>query len=208
MNLKTEIIEVTMSSRGHLNLKMPSYHYRNSHYKDKTVMRLSYFPNGNPLPGKTLFILKKTGIYFRQWHSNPSKAVTLSTVVFVRDPLRCFTTTYSCLFTTGVLRRRQLGQTKMCMWRVRCAWKTVATRHRQRRFPHPIEHKRHWIYRDSISELVGIQWEWVGWKTLPISAIGKQDKKQDFPPLLRKHSIHSISWYYTLRHLPYFNSLP
>ena len=32
--------------------------YRDSHFKDKMVMRLSYFYKGIPIPGKTVFILK------------------------------------------------------------------------------------------------------------------------------------------------------
>ena len=35
-------------SGGRLNIKMPSYLYRNSHYQDKTVSWPSYLANGNP----------------------------------------------------------------------------------------------------------------------------------------------------------------
>ena len=34
--------------RGRLNIKMPSYHYRDPHGKDKTVSRPSYLKHGNP----------------------------------------------------------------------------------------------------------------------------------------------------------------
>ena len=40
-------------------IKMPSYQNRNSHYKDKTVSRLSYFYTGNLISGKTVFILRQ-----------------------------------------------------------------------------------------------------------------------------------------------------
>ena len=45
--------------RGRFNIKTPSCQYRNIHYKDKTVSRPSYLYNGNPIPGKTVFILRR-----------------------------------------------------------------------------------------------------------------------------------------------------
>ena len=43
-----------------LNVKMSSYQYRNSHYKDKTLSRPSfYLYNGNPIPEKTVFLLRR-----------------------------------------------------------------------------------------------------------------------------------------------------
>ena len=39
-------------------VKMLSYKYRNSHYKDKAVVRLSYIYNGNHVYGKAVFISK------------------------------------------------------------------------------------------------------------------------------------------------------
>ena len=42
---------------GCLDIKTPSCRYRNSQYKDKTVWRPSHLHNGNPIPGKTVFIL-------------------------------------------------------------------------------------------------------------------------------------------------------
>ena len=44
---------------GCLDIKMSSYQYRNSHYKDNTVFRPSYLYNGNPIPGKTVFIERR-----------------------------------------------------------------------------------------------------------------------------------------------------
>ena len=41
-----------------LNIKIPSYQFRNFHSKDKTVSRLSCLYNGNTIPGKTVFILR------------------------------------------------------------------------------------------------------------------------------------------------------
>ena len=38
---------------GRLNIRMSSYQYRDSHYKDKTVSRPSYLYNGNTISGKT-----------------------------------------------------------------------------------------------------------------------------------------------------------
>ena len=35
------------------------YKYRYSHYKDKTVSRPSYLYNGNPIPSKTVFMLRQ-----------------------------------------------------------------------------------------------------------------------------------------------------
>ena len=39
-----------------LNIKTPSYQYRHSHHKVKTVVSLF---NGNPMPGKTVFLLRQ-----------------------------------------------------------------------------------------------------------------------------------------------------
>ena len=41
-----------------IDIKM-SYQHRNSHYKDETVSRPSYLYNGNPIPEKTVFTLRK-----------------------------------------------------------------------------------------------------------------------------------------------------
>ena len=38
------------------SIKMLSYQYRDSHYKDKTVLRLSYLCNGSPYTGETVFV--------------------------------------------------------------------------------------------------------------------------------------------------------
>ena len=43
-----------------LNMKMSSYQYTNCQCKDKTVSRPSYLYNGNPMPGKTVFILRQS----------------------------------------------------------------------------------------------------------------------------------------------------
>ena len=45
-------------TNGHLNLKtvFPDMGY---HYKDETALRLSYLHNGNLIPGKTVFILRR-----------------------------------------------------------------------------------------------------------------------------------------------------
>ena len=43
-----------------LKLQMPFYQHRNYHYKDKTVSRTIDLYNGNPIPGKTVFILRRT----------------------------------------------------------------------------------------------------------------------------------------------------
>ena len=40
---------------AHLNMDMPSYQYKNSHYKDKIFSGPSYVSNG--IPGKNVFIL-------------------------------------------------------------------------------------------------------------------------------------------------------
>ena len=40
----------------HPNVHMSSYQYRNSRFKDKTVSRLSYIYNVNPIFGKIVFI--------------------------------------------------------------------------------------------------------------------------------------------------------
>ena len=36
-------------ARGWFNIKMPSYQFRNFHYKDKTVSQLPHLYNGNPI---------------------------------------------------------------------------------------------------------------------------------------------------------------
>ena len=46
-------------SRGGLSIKMPSYQYRDSHYKDKTVSRLSIFIMEISIPIKVVFVLKQ-----------------------------------------------------------------------------------------------------------------------------------------------------
>ena len=45
-----------------LNIETPSYHYRDSHYKDKTVSRPSYLYDGNLIhvPGNAVFISRRT----------------------------------------------------------------------------------------------------------------------------------------------------
>ena len=47
-----------MSSVVQLNIKMPSYQYSNSHYKDKMVAQQSDIYNGLFTHGKTVFILR------------------------------------------------------------------------------------------------------------------------------------------------------
>ena len=49
-------ISMRMSSGGHLIIKMPSYQYRDSHYKDKTVSWPSYLYNGDSYTQHTVFI--------------------------------------------------------------------------------------------------------------------------------------------------------
>ena len=49
--------------RGRLNIKMYSYQYSNSHYKDKTVSRPSYLCIGIPIHGKTIFVLRRIPAY-------------------------------------------------------------------------------------------------------------------------------------------------
>ena len=41
-----------------LNLKMLPFQYRNIRHKDKTILHPSYLYNGNPIPGKTVLILR------------------------------------------------------------------------------------------------------------------------------------------------------
>ena len=43
-----------LSSRGHLNIKTPSYRYLILHSKDKTISWPSSLYNGNPISGKTV----------------------------------------------------------------------------------------------------------------------------------------------------------
>ena len=52
---------------------MSSYQYRNSHYKDKTVLRPFLLYDGNAIHGKTVFILRRAQIKFN--------AVTVRSVV-------------------------------------------------------------------------------------------------------------------------------
>ena len=44
---------------GRLNIKMSSYQYMDSHYKDNTVSRPYCLYNGNLIHGKTVFIMKR-----------------------------------------------------------------------------------------------------------------------------------------------------
>ena len=41
-----------------LNIKILSYQFRKSYYKHNMVSQLSYLYNGNPIPGKNVFILR------------------------------------------------------------------------------------------------------------------------------------------------------
>ena len=51
-----------IESKGSFNIKMPSYQYRNSHYKDNVVLWPSYLFNGNGYTGKDgLFIERGPG---------------------------------------------------------------------------------------------------------------------------------------------------
>ena len=45
--------------QGHLNIKMSSYQYRESHYKSKTVSRPSYLLIEIPIPGEIVFIFRR-----------------------------------------------------------------------------------------------------------------------------------------------------
>ena len=58
----------SLKIRG-LSQKTSSFQYRNSHYKDKTVTRPSYLYNGNPIPGKTVFIMRQRLDYI-EWKRN------------------------------------------------------------------------------------------------------------------------------------------
>ena len=46
-----------------LNIKIPSYRYRNFHYKDKTI--------SNAIPGKTAFILRRAGVHKPEYEAQP-----------------------------------------------------------------------------------------------------------------------------------------
>ena len=46
-----------------LNIKMPSYQYRDSHYKDRS----SYLHNTIPIPEKTVFILRRGPVFDVRW---------------------------------------------------------------------------------------------------------------------------------------------
>ena len=46
-------------SWGRLNIKMSSYQDRGYHQTNKTASRPSYLYSGNPIPGKTVFILRR-----------------------------------------------------------------------------------------------------------------------------------------------------
>ena len=50
-----------------------SYQYKNSHYKDKTVSWSCYLYNGNPIPGKTVLILRRGP--GKQWRCTHGKIV-------------------------------------------------------------------------------------------------------------------------------------
>ena len=47
---------------GWCSMKMPSYQYRNSHYGDKTILRLSYLHNGISYSRKTAFYIESEPI--------------------------------------------------------------------------------------------------------------------------------------------------
>ena len=80
---------------SHLNIKMPSHWYRNSHYKDKMVSWLSYLYNGNPYTRKEVF-------YFAlQWCHNERNGVSN------HWHLDCL---FNCLF-----RHRPKKTSKLCV---------------------------------------------------------------------------------------------
>ena len=47
-----------LKSWGWFNIKMPSYEYKNSHYKNKTVSRPSHLYNRDPYNGKRAFYIE------------------------------------------------------------------------------------------------------------------------------------------------------
>ena len=49
---------VTIKSGGHLDIKMLSYQYKDSHHKDKMVSWLPYLYNGKPIHRKVIVILR------------------------------------------------------------------------------------------------------------------------------------------------------
>ena len=56
---------------GHLNIKMPSYQYRDSHVKDKTVLpTVSSLTWESPYLGKTVFILRRGPYYLCSFYWN------------------------------------------------------------------------------------------------------------------------------------------
>ena len=52
-----------------LNIQMPSCQYNNYHYEDKTAWPPSYLYNGNPIPENTVFTLRRTLLFSRQYPS-------------------------------------------------------------------------------------------------------------------------------------------
>ena len=69
-----------------LNIKTLSYQYRDSHYEYKTVSRPSYIHDGNPIPERTLFILRQGHDSVHWWviirhprEHTPSSQIALET---------------------------------------------------------------------------------------------------------------------------------
>ena len=48
-----------MEKKGHFNIKMPPYQYRDSYHKDKMVLQPSYLYNGSPCTWGNDFIFRQ-----------------------------------------------------------------------------------------------------------------------------------------------------
>ena len=65
--LYNRILMPKWGSWSHLSINMPSYRYKNSHYKGNMVLWPSYLYNGNPIHGKSILILFLTQKKLLNW---------------------------------------------------------------------------------------------------------------------------------------------
>ena len=60
---------------GQFMIKMPSYQYKDSHYKDETVMRLSYPYSRDPYTGKMTLGTRISGYSHKETKHNKSVCI-------------------------------------------------------------------------------------------------------------------------------------
>ena len=85
-------------TRGCFSIKMPSYPYRNSRYKDNTVVRLSYLYNGNPIGS---LHIEKCSWWRTSSHFVCPKFIEIKRSVFLLNSCQAVQILHTCLSMWG-----------------------------------------------------------------------------------------------------------